>query len=96
MRQAAGPSDGAVAGAPSLPPAARRARGGGGGNFLDEVWAPYQAQRFPEERLPEVLESIERLRPIASQALLGTFELTMTREVGDAFGKQLTRLARRG
>jgi len=83
----AGPSDGAVAGAPSLPPAARRARGGGGGNFLDEVWAPYQAQRFLEERVPEVLES---------QALLGTFELTMTREVGDAFGKQLTRLARRG
>jgi len=64
--------------------------------FLDEVWAPYEAQGFPEERLPEVLESIERLRPIASQALLRTFELTMTREVGDAFGKQLTRLAKRG
>ncbi len=88
MRQAArgrptGPS-------PARPPCPRRrgAPGGaGGGNFLDEVWAPYQAQRFLEERVPEVLES---------QALLGTFELTMTREVGDAFGKQLTRLARRG
>jgi len=72
----------------ALPAPGGAARPGGrGGNFLDEVWAPYQAQRFLEERVPEVLES---------QALLGTFELTMTREVGDAFGKQLTRLARRG
>lgn len=64
--------------------------------FLDEVWAPYEAQGFPEERFPEVLEAIERLSPIASSALLGIFGLTMTREVGDAFGKQLARLSERG
>lgn len=64
--------------------------------FLEEVWAPYEAQGFPDERFPEVLEAIERLRPIATSALLGMFGLTITREVGDAFGKQLARLAKRG
>lgn len=63
--------------------------------FLDEVWKPFAEAGYPEERWPEILESIERLRPIASQALLATFKQTMTREVQDAFGKELARYGRR-
>ncbi len=63
--------------------------------FLDEVWKPFAEAGYPEDRWPEVLESIERLRPIASRALLATFQQTMTREVQDAFGKELARYSKR-
>jgi DNA-binding transcriptional MerR regulator len=63
--------------------------------FLEEVWKPFADAGYPEERWPEILESIERLRPIASRALLATFQQTMTREVQDAFGKELARYSRR-
>jgi DNA-binding transcriptional MerR regulator len=62
--------------------------------FLEEVWKPFADAGYPEERWPELIESIERLRPIASQALLATFRQTMTLEVQDAFGKELTRLSK--
>jgi DNA-binding transcriptional MerR regulator len=63
--------------------------------FLEEVWKPFSEAGYPEDRWEEVLESVERLRPIASQALLATFQQTMTREVQDAFGKELARYSRR-
>ncbi len=63
--------------------------------FLEEVWKPFAEGGYPEDRWPEVLESIERLRPIASRALLATFQQTMTREVQDAFGKELARYSKR-
>jgi hypothetical protein len=63
--------------------------------FLEEVWKPFAEAGYPGERWPEDLESIERLRPIASRALLATFQQTMTREVQDALGKELSRYSRR-
>lgn len=64
--------------------------------FLEEVWRPFEAAGHPEERWPEVVESIERLRPLASEALLAVFQPTMTRAVEEAFGKALERGAKRG
>lgn len=64
--------------------------------FLKEVWKPFEDEGFPESRWAEVVESIERLRPIASEALLSVFQQTMTREVDHAFGKELLRTAKRG
>jgi DNA-binding transcriptional MerR regulator len=61
---------------------------------LDEVFDPFAEEGFPKERWPEVLESIERLRPMASKALLAVFRHTMTREVESAFGKELRRHSR--
>ena len=63
--------------------------------FLDEVWRPFEQAGHPEERWGEVVEAIERLRPIASDALLAVFQQTMTREVEQAFGKALERRRRR-
>ena len=63
--------------------------------FLEEVWKPFADAGYPEERWDEVIESIERLRPIASRALLASFQATMTREVQDAFGKELARHSKR-
>jgi hypothetical protein len=64
--------------------------------FLEEMWKPFEEAGHPEERLPEIVESIERLRPLASEALLAVFQQTMTREVEGAFGKELERVAKRG
>ena len=63
--------------------------------FLEEVWIPFEEAGHPEERWPEVVESIERVRPLASEALLAVFQQTMTREVESAFGKALARGAKR-
>lgn len=63
--------------------------------FLEQVWQPFADEGYPEDRWDEVIESVERLRPIASQALLATFQQTMTREVQDAFGKELARYSKR-
>ncbi len=63
--------------------------------FLDEVWKPFEDAGHPDARWPEVLGTIERLRPLASEALLAVFQQTMTREVEGALGKELERLARR-
>jgi DNA-binding transcriptional MerR regulator len=64
--------------------------------FLEEVWTPFEEAGHPPERWPEILEAIERLRPIASDALLGVFQLTMAGEVEEAFGRRLERQAKRG
>jgi DNA-binding transcriptional MerR regulator len=63
--------------------------------FLEDLWKPFAAAGYPEERWSEVTESIERLRPLSSQALLATHQLTMTREVEAAFGRELARLTGR-
>jgi DNA-binding transcriptional MerR regulator len=59
--------------------------------FLDEVWKPFEEAGMPDERWPEVIESIEALRPIAAEALNTVFALRLGTEVEDAFGKQLAR-----
>lgn len=64
--------------------------------FLDELWIPFDRAGQPADRWPEITETIERVRPIASEALLATFRQTMAREVEDAFGKALERQAKGG
>jgi DNA-binding transcriptional MerR regulator len=63
--------------------------------FLEELWQPFQDAGQPDERWDEVTQTIERLRPLASEALLAMFKQTMTAEVEDAFGKALERGAKR-
>ena len=60
--------------------------------FLDSVWKSFEEDGFPKERWPEVREAVERLRPLASQALLAVFQQTMSRTVEREFGEALRRL----
>jgi DNA-binding transcriptional MerR regulator len=62
--------------------------------FLEDVWKPFAAAGYPQERWAEVTESIERLRPLSSQTLLAAYQLTMTREVEAAFGRELARMTK--
>jgi DNA-binding transcriptional MerR regulator len=64
--------------------------------FLDELWKPFDQEGRPDERWPELTETIERLRPLASEALLAIFKQTMADEVEQAFGKVLDEHSRRG
>jgi DNA-binding transcriptional MerR regulator len=60
--------------------------------FLDTVWKPFEAEGRPEERWPDVIEALERFRPLASESLLAVFGLAMDDAVEHAFGRQLRRL----
>jgi DNA-binding transcriptional MerR regulator len=57
--------------------------------FLEEVWKPFEADGRQDERWPEITETIERLRPLASEVLLAVFKQTMAVEVEEAFGKMV-------
>jgi DNA-binding transcriptional MerR regulator len=59
--------------------------------FLEELWKPFDEAGRPDEGWPEIIESIERLRPLAVEALVATFRLILTEEVEKAFGEVLER-----
>ena len=61
--------------------------------FMKSIWQPFLNEGRPAERWPEVLEAIERLRPIASEALVATFQMTMSEQVEREFGKELDRMS---
>jgi DNA-binding transcriptional MerR regulator len=64
--------------------------------FLGDVWGPFDAAGRPPERWPEVLEALERLRPLAAESLLAMFQLAMTDHVDEAIGEQLALQSERG
>lgn len=59
--------------------------------FLEGVWKPFVEAGRPDEQWPEVREALERLRPLASDAVLASFQRAMTEAVEEAFGKELKR-----
>src|SRR4051812_32540409 len=59
--------------------------------FLEQVWKPFDETGRPEESWPEVHGALERLRPLASEALVGVFQLAMNDAVDHAFGEVLER-----
>ena len=61
------------------------------GLFADAVWKPFDAAGRPDERWPEVIDALERLRPLAAEALLAMFALAMDDAVAQAFGRRLER-----
>lgn len=63
--------------------------------FLDELWKPFDAAGQPDDEWPEITASIERLRTIATEALLGVFRPTLAAEIETAFGKILEDQAKR-
>lgn len=63
--------------------------------FLDELWKPFVVAGQPDEEWPEIIDTIERLRTIATQALNGVFHPTLAEEIEKAFGKILEDQAKR-
>jgi len=57
--------------------------------FLAHVWRPFDAAGRPPERWPDVREALERLRPLAGDALVAVFGIAMGDAVERAFGAVL-------
>lgn len=59
--------------------------------FVQDVWRPFKDAGMPQEQLPEIRKSLEKLRSLATDVVIGTFRLTMAAETEAAFGKELER-----
>jgi DNA-binding transcriptional MerR regulator len=55
--------------------------------FMREVWEPFQAAGMPTERWAEIDATIERLRPLATEALVAIFGQRMSAQIDAAFGR---------
>jgi hypothetical protein len=62
---------------------------------VEDVFRPFQAEGMPEERWPELLTAMERLRPMSAQVVLGVYQMTMTAEVERAAAEELEQLFKR-
>ena len=60
--------------------------------FLDHVWRPFHQAGEPKEDWPRVRDALERLRPLAGEALMAMFGLVMTEAVEEALEKELARI----
>lgn len=61
--------------------------------FVEQVWRPFQRADMPAERWPEIEQAIERLRPLASEALMAIFQRRMKSQIEAAFGEMTERLS---
>ncbi len=63
--------------------------------FIRELWQPFDEAGQPQEGWDELIESVDALRPLASEALLALFKLRMTAQLEQAFGKVIEHQAKR-
>jgi DNA-binding transcriptional MerR regulator len=63
--------------------------------YLRELWEPFQRAGQPDDRWDEVIDAVNTLRPLASEALLALFKQRMTTQLEDTFGKVIEHQARR-
>jgi DNA-binding transcriptional MerR regulator len=63
--------------------------------FLAQLWEPFERSGQPEERWDELIEAVNALRPLASEALLALFKQAMTTQLEGAFGKVIEQQAKR-
>lgn len=59
--------------------------------FRDSVWREFAEAGQPEAEWPRVQAAVERVQPVASQAMLATFRLAMAQAVEQALGEELKR-----
>jgi DNA-binding transcriptional MerR regulator len=61
--------------------------------FIREVWKPFQQADMPAELWPEIEQAIERLRPVASDALMAIFQQRLSVQVEAALEDLARRLS---
>jgi DNA-binding transcriptional MerR regulator len=57
--------------------------------FTEQIWEPFDKAGRPDEDWHKVLEALEALRPLASDALLAMFQITMGEETEKAAERTL-------
>ncbi len=63
--------------------------------FVTEIWQPFDRAGRPEADWPKVRQALDRLRPLASDALLAVFQIAMGEAVEKASERTLRVAARR-
>ncbi len=63
--------------------------------FVKEVWEPFERAGRPEGDWPKVREALDRMRPLASDALLAVFQMAMGEAVEKASERTLRMAARK-
>jgi DNA-binding transcriptional MerR regulator len=63
--------------------------------FVHEVWKPFAQADMPAERWPEMEHAVERLGPIASEALMAIFQRRLRTRLEGAFEDITRRVAER-
>jgi hypothetical protein len=61
--------------------------------YVEHVWHPFVTKGQPEELWPAVKEALDRLQPLAGDALLATFRLQMDAATAAAVGTELAGVA---
>jgi len=67
--------------------------------FVKEIWEPFDKAGRPEEDWPKVRAALDRMRPLASDALLAMFQITMgesTEKAGERTLRNAAKPSRRG
>jgi hypothetical protein len=59
--------------------------------FRDTVWRAFADAGQPADAWPRVQQAVERVQPVASQAMLAAFRLAMAQAVDAALGEELGR-----
>ena len=59
--------------------------------FVKQVWEPFDRAGRPEQDWPKVRDALERLRPLASDALLAVFQTAMSEATEKATERTLQR-----
>ena len=57
--------------------------------FTEQIWEPFDKAGRPDEDWPKVLEALGAMRPLASDALLAMFQITMGEETEKAAERTL-------
>jgi DNA-binding transcriptional MerR regulator len=66
--------------------------------FVREIWEPFEKAGRPEEDWPKVREALDRMRSLASDALLAMFQMTMgeaTEKAGERTLREAAKPARK-
>jgi DNA-binding transcriptional MerR regulator len=63
--------------------------------FLHEIWKPFAQADMPAEGWPEMEQAVQRLGPVASEALIAIFQRRLSTEIDGAFTEIARRLAER-
>jgi DNA-binding transcriptional MerR regulator len=63
--------------------------------FVQEIWKPFAQADMPAEQWPEIERAVERLGPVASEALMAIFQRRLRAQLEDAFTEITRRMAER-
>jgi DNA-binding transcriptional MerR regulator len=63
--------------------------------FVHEIWKPFAQADMPADRWPEIEHAVERLGPVASEALMAIFQRRLSAQLEGAFEEITRRVSER-